>query len=123
MEQVKQNLAGVRERLEQTAGRLTETQQTLAQTQRTLATTEADKRNLEGIKARNEREIALCEGKNLKLFQTGRELMVRFEKKTCGEVMAQGEPFTGLKRVEIENLLEEYRDKLDEQKLIKPPGG
>lgn len=123
IEQVKRDLAGARERLEQTSGRLTETQQSLVQTQRTLAATEADKRNLEGIKTRNEREIALCEDKNLKLYQTGRELMVRFEKKSCGEVMAQGEPFTGLKRVEVENLLEEYRDKLDEQKLIKPPGG
>ncbi len=48
--------------------------------------------------------------------------MTRFEQKTCGEILAQKEPFTGLKRVEVENLLEEYRDKLDEQKLIKPPG-
>lgn len=63
------------------------------------------------------------EGKNLKLYQTGRELMTRFEQKSYGEILAQKELFTGLKRVEIENLQEEYRNKLDEQKLIKPPGG
>ena len=117
------DLASTRQHLEETTGRLTETSKTLARTNQTLAATEADKTRLEGIKARNEREIASCEDKNLKLYQTGRELMLRFQRKTCGEVMAQGEPFTGLKRVEVENLLEEYRDKLDAQKLIKPPGG
>jgi hypothetical protein len=49
--------------------------------------------------------------------------MTRFEQKSCNEILVQKEPLFGLKRVEIENLLEEYRDKLDEQKLIKAPGG
>jgi chromosome segregation ATPase len=123
LEGVKQELATTQTRLAETETKLTDTGKTLAQTQMTLARTEADKRQLESIKTRNEREIASCEDKNLKLYQTGRELMTRFEKKSCGEVLAQKEPFTGLKRVEIENLLEEYRDKLDDQKLIKAPGG
>jgi hypothetical protein len=42
--------------------------------------------------------------------------MDRFEHKTCGERLAEKEPFTGFKKVETENLLEEYRDKLDDQK-------
>lgn len=123
LEQAKQDLAATRERLAQTEARLADTAKNLARTGQTLAETEADKRRLEGVKARQERDIALCEDKNLQLYQTGRELMVRFEQKSCGEIMAQKEPFTGIKRVEIENLLEEYRDKLDGQKLIKPPGG
>ena len=123
LEGVKQELAATQTRLTATDGKLAETAKSLFQTQQTLARTESDKRQLEGVKVRQEKEIASCEGKNLKLYQTGRELMTRFEQKSCGEVIAQKEPFTGLKRVEIENLLEEYRDKLDEQKLIKPPGG
>jgi chromosome segregation ATPase len=122
MEALKQDLASTRSRLTDTEGKLAETTKTLSQTQQNLARTEADKRGLEGVKLRQEKEISACEGKNLKLYQTGRELMTRFEQKTCGEILAQKEPFTGLKRVEVENLLEEYRDKLDEQKLIKPPG-
>lgn len=123
LEGTKQDLASTRTRLTDTETRLADTAKTLFQTQQTLARTEADKRGLEGVKVRQEKEIAACEDKNLKLYRTGRELMTRFEQKTCGEILAQKEPFTGLKRVEIENLLEEYRDKLDEQKLIKPPGG
>ncbi len=123
LEQTKQDLAGSGQRLAETRKTLGETGAKLAETADLLRRTQAEKSNLESIKARNEREIASCEDKNLKLYQTGRELMLRFERKTCGEIMAQGEPFTGLKRVEVENLLEEYRDKLDEQKLVKPPGG
>lgn len=123
LEGARQDLAATRARLNDTEGKLADTAKTLLQTQQTLARTEADKRGLEGVKVRQEKEIALCEGKNLKLYQTGRELMTRFEQKTCNEILAQKEPFFGLKRVEVENLLEEYRDKLDEQKLIKPPGG
>lgn len=123
LETHKQDLAATQTRLTDTEAKLTETAKTLAQTRQTLAQTEADKRQLEGVKSRQEREIASCESNNLKLYQTGRDLMTRFEQKSCNEIMAQKEPLFGLKRVEIENLLEEYRDKLDEQKLIKAPGG
>lgn len=123
MDGVKLDLAATKSRQTLTEGKLAETGKTLSQTQQTLALTEADKRRLEGVKARQEKEIASDEDKNLKLYQIGRELMTRFEQKSCAEILAQKEPFTGLKRVETENLLEEYRDKLDEQKIIKPPGG
>lgn len=116
-------LTQTKEELATTAQQLAETRKTLTETTQTLQQTQAEKRNLESIKVRNEAEVASCERKNLELYQIGRSLMDRFEHKTCGETLAQKEPFTGLKQVETENLLEEYRDKLDEQKLIKPPGG
>jgi chromosome segregation ATPase len=116
-------LTQVKEELLTTAQRLAETQKTLADTTQVLQQTQAEKRDLEATKARNERDIAACERKNLALYGVGRSLMDRFEHKTCGEILAEKEPFSGLKKVETENLLEEYRDKLDDQKLIKPPGG
>ncbi len=123
LETHKQDLATTQTRLTDNEAKLAETARTLAQTRQTLAQTEVDKRQLEGVKSRQEREIASCETKNLQLYQTGRDLMTRFEQKSCNEILVQKEPLFGLKRVEIENLLEEYRDKLDDQKLIKAPGG
>jgi chromosome segregation ATPase len=119
----KAELGTTKELLAQAQKSLSETGSKLTETTQTLQKTDTEKRNLQTIKVRNERDIASCEQKNLALYQVGRSLMDRFEKKTCAETLAQKEPFTGLKRVETENLLEEYRDKLDEQKLIKPPGG
>lgn len=116
-------LAQVKETLATTAQQLAETRKTLAETTQTLQQTEAEKRRLETVKASNERDIAACEHKNLALYEVGRSLMDRFEHKSCGEILAEKEPFTGIRKVETENLLEEYRDKLDEQKLVKAPGG
>lgn len=121
--QMETELAAAKQRLAELESKVAELTGSLDETRRTLAGTEAAKKNLEGIKTRNEREIALCEDKNKSLYQVGRDLMVRYEKKSCEDVLAQREPFTGLKRVEVENLMEEYRDKLDEQKTVKGPGG
>lgn len=116
-------LAQVKETLAATAQQLADTRKTLADTTQTLQQTEAEKRRLETVKASNERDIASCEHKNLALYEVGRSLMDRFEHKSCGEILAEKEPFTGIRKVETENLMEEYRDKLDEQKMVKAPGG
>ena len=118
---VKEELATTAQRLAETQKTLAETNTKLAETARTLQQTDAEKRSLEAVKVRNEGDLNSCERKNVALYQLGRSLMDRFEHKTCGEILAQKDPFTGLKRVETENLLEEYRDKLDDQKWIKPP--
>jgi chromosome segregation ATPase len=104
-------------------GRVAETQARLIEAQARLRDLEADRRALEGVKVRQEREIALCEDRNKALYAIGRDLMTRFERKTCNEILLEGEPFTGIRRVQTENLLEMYRDKLDDQLIIKPPGG
>lgn len=115
-------LAAANQRLAETESRLADTSKSLAETGRNLQRTEAEKKQLETIKTHNEREIALCEDKNGKLYKYGRELMVRYENKGFNDIVKQREPFTGLKQVEVENLLEEYRDKLDAEKIIKTPG-
>jgi uncharacterized protein (UPF0335 family) len=117
-----QQLATAQAEAASNAQQLAATRKTLADTTLALQQATADKNTLTEIKTRNEREIGACEGKNLALYQIGRELMQRFENKSCGEILAEKEPFTGIKKVETENLLEAYRDKLDAQKLVKPPG-
>jgi len=123
LDQSRKEAAELKAQLAQERGRLAEAQAGLAESQARLRQADADRRALEAVKSRQEREIALCEDRNKALYAIGRDLMVRFERKTCDEILAEGEPFTGIRRVQTENLLEMYRDKLDDQKLIKPPGG
>ena len=59
-----------------------------------------------------------CQSQNVKLYRVGRELLERYEKKTCGEIVREQEPFTRLKRVELENQLEGYRDRLDDGRHV-----
>jgi hypothetical protein len=44
-------------------------------------------------------------------------MMTKYRDKTCQDALAQAEPFTGLKRVEVEKLLEIWRDHADEARL------
>ena len=55
--------------------------------------------------------------KNALLTKVGRELMARYEAITIGDMMAAKEPVLALRRVEIQNLLQDYGDKIIEQKV------
>ncbi|MDO9448997.1 MAG: hypothetical protein Q7J21_00820, partial [Rugosibacter sp.] len=74
-------------------------------------------RQLEADLKQKTQALAACEAKNAKLHGYGVDLLDKYEKKGCGAALLQADPFTQLKRVEIENLMEDYREKLDEQKL------
>ncbi len=89
-----------------------------ADTTRKLAQVEAEKKRADATIVAREQTITACEDKNAKLYAYGRELMVKYEKKSCEDALKQAEPFTGLKKVEIENLLEAYRDKLDDERVL-----
>jgi chromosome segregation ATPase len=65
--------------------------------------------------------VSTCEGKNAKMFQVATEILSRYEKMSVGEAIRAREPFLGLKRVELENLAQEYQDKLLDQRLPKQP--
>ncbi|MEC5386793.1 hypothetical protein VVD49_13745 [Uliginosibacterium sp. H3] len=57
-----------------------------------------------------------CEANNIALYQYGRELMTLYENKGVVSALRHSEPVFGLGQVQMQNMLEEYRDKLDAQK-------
>jgi len=60
------------------------------------------------------------ESKNRELFRLANEILTRYEKFSLGEALAAREPFTGLTRVKLENLVQDYQDKLSQQQSSKP---
>lgn len=54
-----------------------------------------------------------CEFKNMKLYEANVEMAERYENKGTTKSVLQREPFTGLKQVEIETILEEYQRKIE----------
>jgi len=56
-------------------------------------------------------------GHNLRLFQIGNELLDRFEGKGVWAALKAAEPFTGRSRVELENIVQDYRFALDDQRV------
>lgn len=113
-------LGGKVRRLEEENRKLNET---LAETRQKL---EADNTRLasEGRQLRTELgaqkdSTNACEARSAKLYQYGEELLGLYVNKGVLGGLMQGEPFTGIKRIEVDNAYEDYRDKLD---VVKPPG-
>ena len=61
-----------------------------------------------------------CVAKNAKLYYYGLELVKLYENPSRYKKLVLTEPFSQLKRVELENILQEYNDKIDEQKIETP---
>jgi septal ring factor EnvC (AmiA/AmiB activator) len=60
------------------------------------------------------------ERKNAELYRLGKEILNRYEKFGLGTALTAREPFVGVTRVKLENLVQDYSDKLTDQQ-IKPP--
>lgn len=52
------------------------------------------------------------EAKNLALYNLATEILTRYEKFGLGEALEAKEPFVGLSRVKLENLVQDYKNKL-----------
>lgn len=81
-----------------------------------LRQTETAKNQLQETVVDQAQQIESCETNNVKMVQINRELVDRYEKKGAVDALLQREPLTQLKRVEFENIVQEYQDQID--KLI-----
>ena len=88
----------------------------LSRTQREQAQAADQLRRLQSELAGRTRDINSCDGRNAALYQSGRELIAQCQIQAVEGAHAARAPALGMQRVALENLLESYRDKLDEQK-------
>jgi hypothetical protein len=80
---------------------------------------ESERAKLAGEKIVLERKVAIRETKNAAMFKLGNEILTRYEKFGLGTALTAREPFIGTTRVKLENLVQDYSDKLSDQ-TIKP---
>lgn len=69
----------------------------------------ADSRDLAG-------RLTACRGNNIALSGITSDLLTAIERGGYGDALVGTEPFSGYKRVRVEALLQEYRDKVDDQR-------
>lgn len=113
----KTEVEALKTRLAETEAKLADSQSQQRATAQTLAQTESAKKRTEGELAGKAQDLQVCRTHNGRLYGLGREMMQKYRDKSCQDALAQAEPFTGLKKVEVENLLETWRDQLDREKL------
>ena len=117
----KQN-AELEETLKDARKKLEELNLNHKETARTLSERETQKKTLESTLAQQAGDISSCESKNLKLYEFNTQILAKYKDKNFLEGLLQAEPLTQIKSVEVENILQEYRDKLDSQKIEQRAG-
>lgn len=100
-------------RLEATESRLNEIVGKYRELAEQLRIVESERNDLARQAAANGQGLKVCAQKNVQLADIASEALDRYEKKGCFGALAQAEPFTGLKRAEVENAVEAYRQKID----------
>jgi flagellar biosynthesis GTPase FlhF len=60
--------------------------------------------------------LTACRGNNIALSGITSDLLTAIERGGYGDALVGTEPFSGYKRVRVEALLQEYRDKVDDQR-------
>ncbi len=99
----------IKQDLEQTIEKLKQTTASLQQSEQATA-------RAEGTIVEREQRIKELERKNLLLYQANAELLDKYQHKGVWDAILQREPLTQIKQVEIENVLQEYRFKLEDLK-------
>lgn len=91
----------------------------LLQATQNLHKLESEKNLLQETVVDQAQLIESCVDKNVRMVQINHELLVQYERKGFLDAILQREPLTQLKRVEIENIAQEYQDKIDQLEFKK----
>ena len=83
----------------------------------TAQTKEAERAKLAARGIVLDRQVADQKTKNAEMYRLGSEILNRYEKFGLGEALTAREPFVGLTRVKFENLIQDYSDKIKDQKI------
>lgn len=78
---------------------------------------DAERAKFEGEATAFKASTKSCQAKNVQLVKVGRELLRRYEGVSFGDMVVTSEPLIGVRRVEIQNLLQDYGDKILDQKV------
>ncbi|CEN56269.1 hypothetical protein [Candidatus Methylopumilus turicensis] len=81
-----------------------------------LKVNEQQRANLTATTIQKTKVIDACLAKNAKLYDYGLELVKLYENPSLYKKAVLTEPFSQIKRVELENILQNYNDKIDLEK-------
>jgi hypothetical protein len=79
-------------------------------------TRDGDAKRLDAVVGKLRPQMQSCEAKNAELYKIGEEVLGLYDKKGFLDLMA-GEPVTKLKRVELENTMQDYEDKMRDNEI------
>jgi chromosome segregation ATPase len=81
-------------------------------------TKDAERAKFEGEASSYKASTKSAQDKNAQLVKAGRELLHRYKEVTIGDTLVAREPVLGLRRVQIQNELQDTNDKFLDQKAV-----
>jgi chromosome segregation ATPase len=121
LEQARRESRDQRERLD---GLEKERQSLIARTTKSQADFEQQGGLLARVSAENKDQGARlreCRGQNTALSAITHDLLTAIDRAGHGEALLGSDPFSGYKRVRVESLIQEYRDKVDDRRVELSP--
>jgi chromosome segregation ATPase len=118
LDKYRESDAALRNRINEDRARMQELIDKFKEIAQTLRQVEADRNELRSTASQQRDQIVACTKKNLELYRANLDLLDRYKSKGVWASLLQREPVTGLKRVEIENMIEEYRTRLDQLQVV-----
>jgi cell division protein FtsB len=82
-----------------------------------LKTVESDRNTLRGRLEIRDREYNTCIENNVGLYEVGRDALDRLDRQGFWTRVRESEPFTQLARARLDNLIDDYRQRLQELRL------
>jgi seryl-tRNA synthetase len=98
--------------------RLQELVDKFRETARVMREVETDRATVKQALAQQGQELNACVAANNGLYQLNDEVLTRFESQGFWTSLGKAEPFTKLKRVQLENLIDGYRTRATDQKYV-----
>jgi chromosome segregation ATPase len=105
----------LQEELQKTKDKMQELIAKFRETVQTLREAETDRANVKQTLAARDRDLKVCVDRNIALYKLNGEVLTRLENQSTWSRVARAEPFTKLKRVELENLVDDYKGKAADQ--------
>jgi uncharacterized Ntn-hydrolase superfamily protein len=110
-EQSEKDLALAKQRVQELVDKFRETAQTLREV-------ETDRATVKDAYTQQTRELDACVASNNALYDLNGEVLTKFEDQGFWSSLTKTEPFTKLKRVQLENLADGYRTRADDKKYV-----
>ncbi|HWA92168.1 MAG TPA: hypothetical protein VG889_19175 [Rhizomicrobium sp.] len=93
---------------------LAKVKDTLAQAADAAEKDKAEREKMQADALSTANVLGVCQAKNAKLLAVARQILREYENFDALDAIGANEPFTKLKRVELENLAQDYGDRIDD---------
>ena len=103
--------------LEQSRTRMQELVDRFRDTVASLRGTETERSQLQQQLAQSKADFDQCALRNVQLYQVDEEVLNRYEHQGLFSYVERAEPFTRLKRTQIENLVDDYRARAEQLRV------